>query len=476
MTRRVLAGIASAAALVGVSVAGGVLVASTLPFATRAVAATALVAAFSALAIWARTPAIAVGGFLFALPLLERRDVFAGLDPGELVTLILVLLGALALFLEPPAQVRQRMQLILWALVGLAFVGGISIADNGLLNPTQVAAAVLKPAAWAIVIYLVLVYFDSESKLRGLLLTLIASGAAAGAIGVIQFVTGHAPVSPGDSLARADGTFEHYNQLGGFMALMSVPTLAYALSTRRGALKILLFTALLVELTALLLSGTLGSLLGLLVAALISVRLWSVRPVVGLVMTTLPLLALVSLALLAPAQADRIGLVGQRANDRLRTYAAGLAVARDHLWFGTGSDERTVEEIENNPNYGFTRFGETGSQPHNVFLEALVITGLPGLLLLAWLVWLVLRILMASRPKPEEKDYLLRWGIILGCIAFLVQNLTNTLLTHARIGVIFLTLVVIAARLAALRIVGDEETATVSRRRSGELRDAISAA
>ncbi|MDQ3894132.1 MAG: O-antigen ligase family protein, partial [Actinomycetota bacterium] len=241
-------------------------------------------------------------------------------------------------------------------------------------------------------------------------------------------------------------------------------------------LKILLFTALLVELTALLLSGTLGSLLGLLVAALISVRLWSVRPVVGLVMTTLPLLALVSLALLAPAQADRIGLVGQRANDRLRTYAAGLAVARDHLWFGTGSDERAVEEIENNPNYGFTRFGETGSQPHNVFLEALVITGLPGLLLLAWLVWLVLRILMASRPKPEEKDYLLRWGIILGCIAFLVQNLTNTLLTHARIGVIFLTLVVIAARLAALRAVGDEQTATVSRRRSGELRDAISAA
>jgi O-antigen ligase len=469
MTNRALTGVASAAALVAVSVAGGALIASTLPFATRAVAATVLIGAVATLAIWARRPEIAVAVFLFALPLLERREVFAGLEPGELVMLILVSLGALALFVERPARMSERMQLILWTLLGLGFVGGISIAANEVLYPNEFAAAVLKPLAWAVVIYLVLVYFDSESKLRGLLLTLIASGAAAGAVGMVQFLTGRAPSSVDDPVARADGPFEHYNQLGGFMALICVPTLAYALSTRRGALRILLVAAFLVQLTALLLSGTLGSLVGLLVAAFVSLRLWSVKPAVGLALTILPLLALVILALFAPAQASRVDLFGNRANDRLRTYAAGLAVARDNLWFGTGSDERAVAEITENPKYRFTRFGETSSQPHNLLLEGLVVAGLPGLLLLVSLVWLVLRVLLASRPRPGERDFMLRWGIILGCIALLVQNLTNTLLTHARIGVIFLVLVAIATRLRELNA-GDERRTAADEQGPRELR------
>ena len=451
MTNGALARTGSAAAIVGLSLGAGAFLASSLPFATRVVAAGAAAAAIFAFVIWVRRPELLIGAFFFALPLLEGREIVAGVNPGELATLIVVSLGGLSLFVERRPLLTERVTLVLWVLVGLAVVGGVSAAANGVLDPAKFATSVLKPLAWAMVIYLVVVHFDSERKLHGLLLALIASGAAVGVAAVVQFVTGHTSPAGAEGTPRADGTFEHLNQLGAFIVLLALPTLTYALATRRRSLQLLLVAAFVIQLTALLLSGTLGSLLGLLVAVLISLRVWKARPATGFALTMLPLVILVGLALLVPAQASRVYLFGNRADDRFGTYAAGLEIARDNLWLGTGSIENAVEQIRDDPEYRFSRFGEVTVQPHNVFLEAQVVMGAPGLVLLISLVWLSLRILLASRPRPDDEDAILQWGLLLGCIAFLVQNLTNTSLLHVRLGLIFLTLVTIAARLRELQ-------------------------
>jgi O-antigen ligase len=458
-TRRILAERAARAGtatfLFGLSAGIGALFTMPFPLQTRILAAGAATSAVAAVALWSRKPAAFVAAFLFVLPLLERRHLGGGLDPGEAATLILVSLGCLSALVYT-TQVPQRVRLILWALAGLAAFGAISTAANGISSVDQLATSVLKPVSWAVVIYLVILHFDSEDKLRALLLTIICSGTAVAASGVIQFVTGHAPVSPSGGIARADGTFEHFNQLGGFMALVAVPTAAFAFSAKAKSVRIMLGAALILQLTALLLSGTLGSMLGLAVASVVSIRLWGVNPRIGVWLTIVPVLGLVIAALFAPAQSRRVYLVDERANDRLQTYAAGIAIAEDHLLFGTGSVENALAELQQNPKYRYTRFGQTSSEPHNVFLEAFVILGLPGLLVMVSLGWLSLRLLLRSRPRSDDPNFEIRWGIILGGIAFLVQNFTNNLLAHARLGIIFLVLVVIAARLRELQARADD--------------------
>jgi O-antigen ligase len=423
----------------------GALMASPLPLTGRVAFAGALIAPVCTFALWLRRPELLIGGYIFALPLLDRRELVAGFEPAELATAVVVAVGALSVVTRRRARIPARFQLMFWTLVGLAIVGAIAGLANEVLDREQVATSVFKPLSWVVVLYLVLLYFDSPRKLRALLLAMILSGAAVAMIAVVQLATGNVPVS-GDDVPRARGTFENYNDLGGFMALMAVPALTYALSTRRGSLKVLLLAAFVVQLAALLLSGTIGSLLGLLVAGLLSLRIWKVRPAAGFAMVAFALVAAAALALLAPAQASRVHLLGNRAEDRLGTYAAGIKIAKDHVWLGTGSVEKAMDLLMQNSEYHSTRFGLVGSEPHNIFLEQLVVSGVVGLALLVFLVWFAVRTLLASMPRPAGDDYILRWGLVLGATAFLVQNFTNNLLNHARLGVLFLVFVAIAAR------------------------------
>jgi len=268
----------------------GALMASPLPLTGRVAFAGALIAPVCTFALWLRRPELLIGGYIFALPLLERRELVSGFEPAELATAVVVAVGALSVVTRRRARVPARFQLIFWTLVALAIVGAMAGLANDVLDREQVATSVFKPLSWVVVLYLVLLYFDSPRKLRGLLLAMILSGAAVAVIAVVQLATGNVPVS-GDDVPRARGTFENYNDLGGFMALMAVPALTYALSTRRNSLKVLLLAAFVVQLAAVLLSGTLGSLLGLLVAGVLSLRIWKVRPAAGLAMVAFALVA-----------------------------------------------------------------------------------------------------------------------------------------------------------------------------------------
>ena len=403
------------------------------------------------LAVWLRRPELVLGLLAFSLPLLESSALVGGLNAGELAMLSVATIGFVSLVRVTSPGHPDLHRLIL-PLLGLAVLGGIAAAANGATSPSDLAASAFKPLIWAILLYLVFLHFDSSTKLHALILAMIASAAAVGLYTMFEYAGGQASQAYFGGPTRASGTFEHWNQLGGFMALMAFPTLGYALVTKRRVARLALLSAFAIEIIALMLSLTVGSMLALFVAGLFGlIPLARRRPTIALLLALLPVAVLGLSGAVFPAVLERFEIAGERANDRLATYYAGIGLARDNFWLGTGSIEKATQEIRQTTEYRFTPFAETSSQPHNAFLSTWVEKGVFGFVLLAVLAWFSLKLLLAAKPPPDDPMQLAYWGVLFGGVAFLLQNFSNNLLTNARQGIIFLFLVLATARLGHLR-------------------------
>jgi hypothetical protein len=402
--------------------------------------------------MFAVLPNVFVAAYLFALPLLKNSGVGTGLKPGETVTLFVLAVGSISL-LAPSPRMPARVRWIILALGGLCLVGVLSAVANGITERSALATLALKPLSWAVILYLVVTHFNNRTRLYQLLGVLVAAAAAVGFVAIYQKATGTAQVAVSGGPARATGTFEDWNTLGGFMALMVAPTFAYALS-RKGVARGLALGAFVVEVISLLLSVTLGAIFAVAVAALFALPLWRVRPKMWLTLGLAPIVTALAFSLLAPQNLGKLSQARNRATDRLASDVAGYKLAKDHPWFGIGDLYVAADEVGSK--YGVsTSFGRTSSIPHNAFLAILVERGIFGMMLLAWIAWLTFRVLLESRPAPGHPDFIMHWGLLLGGVAFLVQNFSNSLLIHARLGLFFLVIVTVAAELAAHR--GNEE-------------------
>jgi O-antigen ligase len=159
------------------------------------------------------------------------------------------------------------------------------------------------------------------------------------------------------------------------------------------------------------------------------------------------ILTFLSAWLMNPLLAYRLDIIGNRLYGRLANYSAGLHLAFDHLWFGLGSQDRMLEAIT--ASYSYTPFGETNSVPHNAFLYTWVEKGIFALILFFILIINSLKLLL--RQHFLSHQHLLLQGILVGVAGFLVQNMSNNLLLHARIGFIFFAFLVIAMKLPLCR-------------------------
>jgi O-antigen ligase len=113
--------------------------------------------------------------------------------------------------------------------------------------------------------------------------------------------------------------------------------------------------------------------------------------------------------------------------------------------------DRVMEAILYDPaGYRFTPFGEVSVIPHNSFLSIWTEKGIFGLLLFIMIVVNSLRFLLSWHPARESRYRLLHWGIVIGLLGFLIQNMSNNLLLHARLGFIFFAFVVADLRIKQL--------------------------
>lgn len=416
----------------------------------RQPAAVAVLAALvPALFLFLARPRLVLLSYLFLLPLAVPLPVGAGLNAGEALTLVMVVLGSVALWYS-----RERLSLalsalapVLWPLAAFVAVSAASSIVNDVDTVEGLIAAIFKGLAFGVVAVLVYVHADDRSSARALLLAILLGGAAVAFYSILAYLAGWS-YSTTYGYNRASGTFSTWNHLGGFMALVSMPTLALAVAARKPSVKAFLLLAFVAEITALLLSLTLGSVVALLLAAAVgAVFLFRVS------WRRLALSAFVAgAAFLAiwfanPLLRDKLLRIDERVIDRLRTYQVGLSMFRDQFWFGFGSPEMVERVLLLSTRYGVTAFGETSTVPHNALLLMGVEKGVFGLIFFSLLVGASLWLVVRGRRRFEGTSLdVLHQGLVVGALAFLIQSMTNNLVVHARLGILYFAIVALTVR------------------------------
>lgn len=389
--------------------------------------------------------------YLVLLPLMGSGATIGGLNPGEALTSGIIVLALVTSWghRERIAAGLQELAPILWPIAGLGLVSVASLLVNDVTDPADILSALVKMLAFGFMALLVYVHADTVARAKALLLAVVVGSLLEAAYSLGAFGLGFNYYAV-YGYARAAGTFTTWNHLGGFMALTSMPTLAYALHTPRRTLRWVLLATFVAQIVTLLLTLTLGSIMGLVVGGLVAgVVMFRIpfRRILGAGAAFAGVFLVVYMA--NPVLQDKVGRLGERVVDRLITYAVGLSMFQDKIWLGFGSQSRVVDALFNSPReYTLTRFGESGVVPHASVLSIGVEKGILGVVFFVLLVFGILRVLVGQRARfRDAPENLLYQGIVVGLLAFLVQDMTNNLLLHARLGIIFFALVAIATAL-----------------------------
>lgn len=387
-------------------------------------------------------PHVVVNAYILVLPFLISDPEGGGINPGEVLSLGVVAAG-LPLLLLMRKPVTGPVRTIAVAFLALGVVGTVSVVMNDVVSLPNVANGAVKYVVLALTATLLYAFNDTEAKAEALLKVLVVSGVGVALFSLFEYATGRS-YFPEYGYSRASGTFEHWNELGGYMALVSFPTLMFAVRSRVLATRVVLFLAWALELVALLLSLTLGAVVGIAIGALAGAVLYFRR---GFLKTLLG--ALVGVGVIAlvwqtvPEVREKFESADTRVDDRFATYTTGLSALADNFWIGVGSQSELLEAVLRS-----NRVGPSVSVvPHNAFLALGVEKGILGPVLLLVAVVAALRTVIKKRRDIAGPDRLLIYGIGMGSIAFLTQNMTNLLLLHARLAAVWLAFHVVAARL-----------------------------
>lgn len=440
--------------LVLLAAAGGSAVALLSPLgATLQIAAVAgLALGPPGLLLFLVRPHLALAGYLMLLPLMVPVALVGGLNAGEMLTVSILLLGALSLW-EARGRALESMRLlgsVLVPLAALAVVSVVSLVVNALTGLEDIVSALFKVLAFGLVAVLVHMHADTRAQARTLLGGAVAGATLVALYSVVAYILGWS-YSEEYQWNRALGTFGNWNQLGGFMALMSPPTIALAALARGWMVRVAMVLAFVLQIAALLLSLTLGSMLGLVLGGGFTVLF--LMP--GGRRRVIPVLLLGALTFggaLAgsPELRDKLTRFDERLEDRLLTYVVGFNMFRDRVWWGFGSEQNLKEELLlGEADYGVTSVGTKHIIPHNTLLKVGVEKGVLGVLVFGLLLVGALRLLFRQRPRlAGTRDAPLFYGVAAGVLAFLVQNMTNDILLHARIGIVFFVLLALLDRIS----------------------------
>lgn len=444
------------AGLVSLALLGGAAVAllSVLGAGPQTAIVLGLIVGLPGTLLFLARPHVAVAAYLLLLALIPDEPVLGDVNGGEILTAGMVLLLGFALW-QAGARLRlaaRSLAPLVWPLVGLAAVSVVSLLANGIGSFAEIASSVFKFAAFGAVAVMVHAYADTPGRVKAMLYGALAGAFLVAVYAAIAYLMGWS-YSELHDWNRASGTFAHWNQLGGFMVLMSLATLGAAAATRRITLRLALALAFVLEIVALLLSLTLGSIVALAAAALFGsvfvARIgWARILAIGV-------LAAVGFGVVYatnPTFQEKLTRFPERTEDRLRTYAVGVAMFSDRALLGFGSQENLLDELWfGEAGYGLTAMGAASSVPHNAFLLVGVEKGVLGVFFFTLLIGGALWILFRSRHTLLTGRFaLLYQGITVGTAGFLVQNMTNNLVLHARIGIIFFALIALVDRMARL--------------------------
>lgn len=422
-------------------------------------------------ALYALRPYAIIWGFIFLLPLLVSSNEATGLSPSVVASGAFLMLFIPDLVLHR-VQISPAARKIVWPLIGITILGLISALANSVTTLSDLSNSVFKYGTFAIVFVAVYAHTNTKEKAAALMRALLAGGIAVALYSIFMYVTGRSYL-PEFGFSRAAGTFENWNELGGYMAMILLPTLTFAIARRKGWTKLFLIAMCLAELVALLLSQTLGSVLGLGVAGMVALFFYF-RRLAGRLLIAFAVVSVVGIivAQLVPAVGEHFDAAGSRVADRFETFTAGYAVLRAHPLLGVGTQTLLLNDVLSTAQANAIN---TSSVPHNAYLGIAAEKGIFGGLLLVILTLNAFRVMATRRNEFLDEFRLWHVGIVLGSVAFITQNMSNLLLLHARLGAIWLVMVALDIRLAELSSRDRERPVTGSTSSGADSRDVVGA-
>ncbi|MEA2486193.1 MAG: O-Antigen ligase [Actinomycetota bacterium] len=397
----------------------------------------------AAVVLFVWRPSVVVNGYVLAIPLLVSASNASAVNPGIAATLAVVLLGLPGLLLRAD-RIPKEIRSLAWPLAGLGLLGAISSIANGATSLGDLSNGSFKYFSFAAVLFLIFVHNNSEEKAAQLMKSLIGAAIIVALYSIFAYASGRSFYAQ-YGYSRASGTFENWNELGGYMALLVFPTGLVGLSSKARWVRRLSVGACALESIALLLSLTLGSVLAVLISCAFGLCIFFRRRL-ALVLLTLGLAAFVLLLVwhFVPALGQKFSATNSRVEDRFATYSVGLDAMRAHLWLGVGSEAQVLESVVSTPSQQ-----PVSVVPHNSFIAIGVEKGIFGTILLALLVINAVRVLL--HPGSDYGRFRLwHYGILLGVTAFLIQNMSNLLVLHSRLGVVWLAMLALDVRLRQL--------------------------
>ncbi len=292
----------------------------------------------------------------------------------------------------------------------------------------------------------------SESGLRILLRTATAAGTAAALYGILQYF-GVDPILPAAgyhvgegvrAIVRPPSTLGHADYFAGYLLYVVFLGAALVAKESKPAWRALGAAAAVAGSLAIVLSGTRGALLGLAAGALL-LWIWNrprLRPRHAILAAGLCAAGLVfyfSPAGLKLRARGQWVLEDLRGGARLQLWRDSLRMASRHLILGFGPETFPLEF----PQYQSAELSRAypdfyHESPHNIFLDALVSDGIPGLAILAGfatVAWFAARRAAAQgqRAAPYLASALLA-GLVAGL--FVCFTLTGALYFYATVAML----------------------------------------
>ena len=147
---------------------------------------------------------------------------------------------------------------------------------------------------------------------------------------------------------------------------------------------------------------------------------------------------------------EKLTRIDERTLDRVRSYQVGVAMFRDKFLLGFGTQSEVIDALwYGEADYGLTGLGASSSVPHNSLLMIGVEKGALGVLFFVLLIVGLLRLLLRQRATFRDSRYALLYaGVVVSVLGFMIQDLVNNLILHARLSIIFFAVVALTVRLA----------------------------
>lgn len=390
-------------------------------------------------------PELMINLFILFLPLLYPYNLIFELNLAEFILSFIIPLGVLTIFISKAksTEAYSKMKSVLIALIAFAVFNSLSVAANFTSGSTleQIIKGVFKPLYFVAASLLIFIHFDTEKKLNKLVLSIILGSLFVCFYGLFSYFMYFMGWAYSEYLRfpRIHSTFANYNQLGGYLVLMVPFTVGYSSLLRKKIHKILIHIVILLQVINVCLCSTLGSILALAFAFIIFIS-WQengFRLAIkwGILGTTI--LGFTHLFFSPFFERATIASVLIRARGRVITYYTALRLARYNLLFGIGSGN-AWDLILETPSLTYTQWGISIAVPHNQFLSVLAENGIFSLLSLILILFFFFRTILRKWSFiKHSKNRNLYYGMISGCVGFVIQNLSNNLLLHPRIGIFF---------------------------------------